>query len=113
MTAPANYDITIYQGATFDEELQFLNSDSTPVDMTGFSLAGAVWDRLGTRKIANFSTLWVNQASGVFKLRIGASVTSGITEQGSYDVLVTEPDGDSFYLIKGAAFWNPGLSFKS
>ena len=112
MTTPAPYDITIHQGATFEVELQLLNSDNTSTDLTGFTISGTVWDRLGTRKLANFATPWVNQASGIFKLRLASSVTSGITEQGAYDVLVTEPSGDNFYLMEGTAFLNPGLSFK-
>jgi hypothetical protein len=113
MTTPAPYDITIHQGATFEVELQLLNGDSTPTDLTGFTVSGTIWDRLGVRKLAVFASPWVNQASGIFKLRLSSSVTSGITEQGAYDVLITEPDGDTFYLMEGTAFWSPGLSFKS
>jgi hypothetical protein len=43
-------------------------------------------------------------------MRLAASVTSGITEQGRYDILVTKPSGDKFYLLEGTAFWNPGLT---
>jgi hypothetical protein len=38
--------------------------------------------------------------------------TSGITEQGQYDVLVTEPSNDKYYLLEGNAYINEGLSFK-
>jgi len=48
----------------------------------------------------------------MFKMRLTHAVTSGVTEQGQYDLLVTTAAGDKFYLLEGTAFWNPGLSCK-
>jgi hypothetical protein len=48
----------------------------------------------------------------MIKMRLEAATTSGITEQGQYDLLVTTAAGDKFYLLEGAAFWNPGLSWR-
>jgi hypothetical protein len=110
MITPGKYDITIYQGATFHLPVQYKDSTGTPVNMSGYTLSGTVWDRLGTAKLATFSIPWTVQASGSFALRLEASVTSGITKEGQYDVKVTEPSGDVYYLLEGSAFWNPGLS---
>jgi hypothetical protein len=52
------------------------------------------------------------QASGAFKLSIPSSTTSGITEQGQYDIMLTEPSGDKYYLLQGTAFLDPGLTGK-
>jgi hypothetical protein len=78
--------------------------------MSGYTVSGTVWNRTGTAKLATFSSPWTVQASGSFKLRLDASVTSGITEQGQYDLLITQPNGDKFYLLEGTVFWNPGLT---
>jgi len=110
MITPGKYDITIYQGATFDLPVQYKDSTGTPVNMSGYTISGTLWDRLGSQKLATFSTPWTSQASGLFKLRLEASTTSGITQQGQYDVRVTQPDGGIYYLLEGNAFWNPGLS---
>lgn len=107
---PASYDITINQGATFDLLLEYKDGNGTPVNMTGYSVAAQLWNRLGTAKINDFSFSWQTQASGTFRLRLASSVTSGITEQGQYDVLVTEPSGDKFYLLQGNAFINLGFT---
>lgn len=109
---PGDYSITINQGATFELGVAYLDSDGNAVNMTAYAVAAQLWNRTGTAKIANFETPWDVQASGSFKLRLSAAVTSGITEQGQYDVLVTEPSGDKFYLLEGTAFLNPGLSGK-
>lgn len=107
---PAHYDITIHQGATFELPLQYKDSTGTPVNMSGYTVAAQLWNRLGTSKISNFAFSWAVQASGAFKLRLANTVTSGITEQGQYDVLITEPSGDKYYILQGAAFIDLGLT---
>jgi hypothetical protein len=107
---PANYDITIYQGATFDLLVQYKDKSGTPVNMSGYTVTAKLFNRQGTAKLADFTSSFVTQASGLFRIKIAASVTSGITEQGQYDVLLTDPNDDKFYILEGAAFWEQGFS---
>ena len=107
---PARYDITIHQGATFNLGLQYRTGSGVPVNMSGYTVSAQLWNRNGTAKLANFATPWTDQASGVFKISLASSVTSGITEQGQYDVLILEPGGDKSYLLQGTAFIDLGLS---
>lgn len=107
---PAKHDITIHQGATFELSLQLKDNTGAPLNMSGYTVSGTLWNRTGITKFADFELPWINQASGTIGWRLSASVTSGITEQGQYDILVTEPSGDKFYLLEGNAFWNPGLT---
>jgi hypothetical protein len=113
MIQPGKYDITIYQGATFELPVQYKDNLGTPVNMSGYTISGTLWDRLGNNKLATFSTPYVSQPSGMFTMRLEATTTSGITGQGQYDVLVTTAAGDQFYLLEGNAFWNPGLSWRA
>lgn len=110
MIQPGRYDITIHQGATFELAVQFKDGDGSPVDMTGYVVAGKVFDRLGANLLAAFTFNWVEQTSGQFKLSIPAAITAAIDTSGQYDVLVTEPSGNKFYILEGAAFLNPGLT---
>lgn len=112
MIEPGRYDITLHQGATFELPVQYKDPAGTPVNMNGYTLSGTLWNRTGTTKFATFSTPWVSQPSGMFKMRLDDTVTSGVTEQGQYDLLVTTAAGDKFYLLEGTVFWNPGLSWK-
>lgn len=111
MITPGKHDITIYQGATFELQVQYKDSTGTPVNMSGYTIASKLYNRLGTEKLADFSVSYVSQASGIFKIRLEASGTSGLTEQGQYDVLVREPSNDAYYLVEGNAYVNRGLSF--
>ncbi len=110
MITPGKYDITIYQGATFEMGLQYKDSTGTPVNMSGYAVEAELWNRTGTAKLADFVHSWTAQASGAFKLRLAANVTSGITEQGQYDVMITEPGGDKYYFLQGNAFIDLGLT---
>lgn len=112
MITPGKHDITIYQGATFELQVQYKDSTGTPVNMSGYTVTSKLYNRLGTAKLADFSVSYVSQASGIFKIRLEASGTSGLTEQGQYDVLVTEPSNDVYYLVEGNAYVNRGLSFQ-
>ena len=112
MLSFSRYDITINQGATFELPVQYKDASNQPVNMSGYTVASALWNRTSTEKLADFNVTWVVQASGAFSLRLSDATTSGIAEQGYYDVLVTQPNGDKFYLLEGAAFLNPGLSFR-
>lgn len=110
MVEPTKYDITIHQGATFELPVHYKDSDGNSVDMTGYTIAGEVWDRLATTKIADFTNTWTAQSSGQFTLSLSASTTATMSGNAQYDVLVTEPDNTKFYLLEGAAVVNPGLT---
>jgi hypothetical protein len=109
---PGRYDITIHQGATFVLPLHYKDGTGASVNLTGHTVSGTLWNNNGTGKLANFTTQWTVQASGMLELRLTASGTSIVAEQGQYDVLVTEPGGDKYYLLQGTAFFDPGLSWK-
>lgn len=112
MIVPGKHDITIYQGATFELQVQYKDDSGVPVNMSGYTIASKLYNKLGTTKLADFTTSYVDQASGIFKIRLEDSTTSGITEQGQYDILITEPSDDKYYLLEGTAFLNAGLSYK-
>jgi len=112
VSQPARYDITIHQGATFVLPLQYRDNTGLPIDMTGYGVNATLWNNVGTVKLANFDTPWTVQASGAFELRLTPSGTSIIAEQGQYDVLVTEPGGDKYYILQGTAFFDPGLTWR-
>jgi len=110
MIQPGRYDITLQQGATFEMTVQYKDSNGVAVNMAGYSVASKIYNRLGTAQVATFSTPWDVQASGLFKLRLPASGTAAITEQGQYDVLLTDPTGDKYYILEGTVFVSPGLT---
>lgn len=110
MIEPGRYDITIHQGATFLLRLQYRDSQGTAVNMTGYTVAAKLYNRNRSTQLAVFETPWETQTEGKFNLKLSADTTKAITEPGEYDVLVTEPSGNKFYLLEGTALWNPGIT---
>lgn len=109
MVDPATFDITIHQGATFSLDLQYKDSTGNGVNMSGYSVTSKIVDQGGT-DIATFVTSFVDQAVGKFRLKLTAGTTQSITQSGLYDVLITEPGGDKFYLLQGRTLLDTGIS---
>lgn len=107
---PAKYDITIHQGATFELNLQLKDGNNSPVAMSGYTVAGKLFDRLGVTQLATFTQSWTAIESGMFKMALPATTTATLSGDAQYDMLVTEPSGKKYYLLEGAAFVNPGLT---
>ena len=111
MIEPGNYDITIHQGATFSLELQYKDSAGNGVNMTGYSVTSKIVDTTSSSTtLATFTPSFTDQTSGKFKLRLTATTTQAITSQGLYDVLITEPGGDKYYILQGRVTLDPGIS---
>ena len=112
MIEPGRYDITIYQGATFELNLQLLDGNNAPVVMSGYTVAGKLFDRLGITQLASFTHSWTAIASGMFKMSIPANTTASFSggTLAQYDFLVTEPTGTKYYLLEGSATIEEGLT---
>ena len=110
MIQPGCYDITIQQGASFDQSFQFKDSNGDPIDLTGYSVAAEVWAEQKRSKFADFTVAWLDQAQGSFQLSMNAVTTSKITESGGWDILVTNPNGTSDYWVRGNAILDMGYT---
>lgn len=110
MIEPGHYDITIHQGATFALDIQYKDSNGNGVDMAGYTVSGKLVDRLNTTTVANFTTTWVDQSVGKFKIKLTPTQTSAITAECQYDVMITEPGLDKYYLLQGRALFDPGFT---
>lgn len=110
MVEPGTYDIRIHQGATFSLDLQYKDANGTGVDMAGYSIEAKLANRLDTTDLATFTASWVDQNVGKFKIKLTATQTAAITTEGQYDILITEPGGDKYYLLQGRAILDPGIT---
>jgi len=110
MIDPGVLDITIHQGATFSLDLQYLDSTGTGVDMAGYTVASKIVERTANVVLATFTATFTDQAVGKFNLKLSSTVTTALTQEGLYDVLVTQPNGEKFFLLQGRAKLDPGIT---
>jgi hypothetical protein len=107
-TNPGNYDITIYQGATFGRVLTWKDENETAVDLTGYT--ARLHMREGYDAEAPFLTLTTENggialggAAGTITLSISAAATAALTaESGVYDVELITSGGVVTRLLQGS-----------
>ena len=110
MRDPGTLDITIHQGATYSLDLQYLDSTGAGVDMTGFTVESKIVDQSYSNVIATFTCTFTDRTTGKFNLKLSSTITAGITTAGLYDVLITEPAGERFFLLQGRTALDPGIT---
>ena len=110
MRDPGTLDITIHQGATYSLDLQYLDSTGSGVNMTGYTVESKIVDQSYSSVIATFTNTFTDISTGKFNLKLSSLITAGITVGGLYDVLVTEPAGEKFFLIQGRVALDPGIT---
>jgi hypothetical protein len=109
MIRPARRDITINQRATFRQRMR-LKADGVAINATGYQLVAQVWDRRRTVKYADLTVSWIEQSAGLFELVLQYPGTTTVVNDGVWDLLVIEPNGDRYYWLEGVAYLDPGHS---
>jgi len=108
-TAKKNF--TVQRRADFPVRLVFKDSNSTAVNITGFTVDAQVWDRERTNKYADFAVTYTDRANGTVDLKLTDTQTAtfslNILE---YDVLLTDPNGDKMYYLEGTLFVSEGYT---
>ena len=111
MIEPGTHNFTIYQGATFELDLQYKDSTGTGVNMSGYTIAAKLADQTNSSSIlATFTTAFTDASTGQFKIKLTATETAALTGGGLYDVLITEPGGDKYYILQGRVSLDPGIT---
>lgn len=119
MQAPANLDLTVYQGASWDYSLTW-NLSGTPVNLTGYSA------RMQIRPTYDSSTVVLGLTSGTgitlggtagtIYLEASAATTAGFAtentpqEQYVYDLELVSPAGVVTRLVQGRVFIDPEVT---
>lgn len=87
------YDITIYQGRTFEQVFLVREADqSTPVVLTGYSAGAELRNRPGGTLLLSFEAI-VEPASGKVIMRASAEATDLLSKGGVYDLALYRDDG--------------------
>lgn len=101
---PGRYDITIYQRATFELQVNL------PINLTGHQVVAQVWDDKRRSKYADFNVTITNAVNGEFTLTISSNVTKNLTRQGEWDLMVVYANGTKQYWLEGDVKIDPGYT---
>lgn len=114
--AAAPYDILIEQGATFQLNIVYKDSNDVPIDISGYTA------RMQVRRsydaptpLLNLTTengcITLGGVAGTLAVEAPASMTSSLPPKPSvYDLELISPSGDVTRLIRGAAAISPEVT---
>lgn len=107
--------LTLHQGATFQAVFVWQDPNGVPIPLTG--LSARLQARRGSQVLLDLGvgsglTLEPAGATGEIHVRIGATVTAGLAQSGTYELEVFDPlDTDEVHrLVKGRLLVDPQVA---
>ena len=108
--APAVFDFEVNRRSTVPLEITF-KTDGVPVNITGYTFAGSVFNKERTQNFGNFSVTYVNRSQGKLLFKLTPAQTEGFSlNELEYDIKYKQPNNDEFYLLEGTIFVREGYT---
>ena len=107
---PGRYDDTIQRRAVYDLTLQFKDSDSIPINLTGWTVAAQIWDKTRTTKYADFTVTYTDRVNSLVKIALTDVQTTSLPDTCYYDVLLTDTTGRKEYYLEGTFYVSEGYT---
>jgi hypothetical protein len=107
--SPGNYDITIYQGATFTQQFTWKDQNGTAIDLTGYTARmmarTAVDNATPFISLATGGGIALGGAAGTITLTMSDAQTAALAAQyGVYDLELIDGSGNVSRLLQGNLF---------
>ena len=107
---PGRYDDTIQRRVVYDLTLQFKDSDSIPINLTGWTVAAQIWDKTRTTKYADFTVTYTDRVNSLVKIALTDVQTTSLPDTCYYDVLLTDTTGRKEYYLEGTFYVSEGYT---
>lgn len=109
---PANYDIRPQRRADFVLSLQFKDSTGASINLSGWGVYAAVWNKARLIKYGDFVVTVTNAASGMVTLKLPYAITSTLPldAMGYYDVMLVNQSGLREFYLEGLVRPSEGYS---
>lgn len=107
---PGRYDDTIQRRVVYDLTLQFKDPTDKFLDLTGWTVAAQIWDKLRTTLYASFTVVYTDRPNGLIKLSLTDVQTTALPDTCYYDVLLTDTTGRKEYYLEGTFYISEGYT---
>ena len=106
----AEYNITINKNSDFNRSFQ-LKEDGVIVDLTGYSVAGALKENFRATTATAFTAAVTDASQGLFDIQLTDTTTADM-DPGTwvYDIVLTDDTGTKTRLMQGNAFVLQGVT---
>lgn len=108
--APGKYDISLQRRADYSVLLQFQDSLSSPIDLTGYTVYAQVWNEVRSKKYADFAVTYTNRTNGEIKISLTDEQTITFPDELRYDVLLEDSGGIREYYLEGTVSVSQGYT---
>lgn len=107
---PAVYNISVQRRADFRFTLELASDSGTPIDLTGATVLGQVWDPARSTKHADFTVEYLNRPQGRVRLLLEYTKTTTLPNEAEYDVMVISAGGLRDYYLEGSVLVSEGYT---
>ena len=99
----AKYDLTLFQGATFNRTLDIKDASNNAVNITNYSFAGQIRTSAMSTTVAGTFTCSITNASAGRITWVMTSTNTALVpaQQCVYDLEMTQANGDVVRLLEG------------
>lgn len=108
--APGTYNFTLQRRADFSLDLQFKDSSSAVLDLTGYTIYAQAWNEARSKKHADFTVTYTNRSNGQISLSLTDTQTTGFPDKLYYDVLLEDSGGTREYYLEGVILVSQGYT---
>tara|TARA_R100001163_G_C4936824_1_gene110360 strand:+ start:11 stop:352 length:342 start_codon:yes stop_codon:yes gene_type:complete len=108
---PAKKDFTVIRRSDFQLRLTFKDGDSNAINLTGYTVAGEVYDESRSTKYADWNVAYTNRSNGIVDVDLTDVQTTTFTpNELFYDFKLTSPDTRENVYIRGTLFIKEGYT---
>lgn len=104
--------ITINQKASFEATMRLKSkSSNTPIDLTGYTVAGKIKPEYTSNTEISFSTVITDAANGEINFSLNANQTSAMSaNKYVYDIVITNGSGFKTRVLEGPILISKGVT---
>ena len=107
---PGQHNITVQRRADFDLQLQFNDSTSTAINLTGWTAYAQVWNEDRSTKYADFAVTYTDRPAGQISIALTDTQTATFPNEAFYDVLLEDSSGLRNYYLEGIVYVSEGYT---
>jgi len=104
-------NLVINAGATFSQQFDLAQSDSAPLNLTGYSLAAQIRKHAGSSNPTAFTATAMDVTGGVILITLTPAQTTALkTGRHVYDIVITDAAGDKTRVVEGSVLVREGVT---
>tara|TARA_R100001129_G_C5206941_1_gene215536 strand:+ start:14 stop:355 length:342 start_codon:yes stop_codon:yes gene_type:complete len=108
---PGTKDFKVVRRSDFGLRLTFKDSTSSAINLTGYTVAGEVYNKDRSTKFADWTVAYTDRSNGIVDVSLSDDQTTTFSpNQLFYDFKLTQPNGEENVYIRGTLFMLVGYT---